>query len=295
MKNAKENGQQVNNTVDLLDILLDRDNTDPIVLQDESGKTLSFAQVAIIPYDTGDERILYAVLKPIDRIEGIADDEAIVFKAVTNENGDTVLRVEEDELRAIDVFDKYYDLLNVEKEELKMIGNFDYGQLQAFADSIEYKLRIFNVRVQVKTIQFGVEKSRLVFEIISPHSIADLMRYELDVKACVPTNRTVKVVAPFGNERQFAAEMDNEQALDPFCKKALLYWLKNQNGKATIASIQRNLSIGYNRAGRIMDSLQNLNCVGMPNPGEPFSKPLPVKLSMDEVEILFPKSLGWED
>ena len=120
MKNANGKQQQEsNNTVDLLDILLDKDNADPIVLQDESGKTLSFEQVAIIPYDVDDERILYAVLKPIDLLDGIADDEAIVFKADTDKYGATVLRVEEDELRAIEVFNKYYDLLDEEAKKKK--------------------------------------------------------------------------------------------------------------------------------------------------------------------------------
>ena len=97
--------------VDLLDVLLDAENKDPIVLLDEKGRQLTFEQVAVIPYGSDDDKKLYCVLKPIDKIEGIADDEAVVFLVDEDANGNTVLRVEENEERAIAVFDRYYDLL----------------------------------------------------------------------------------------------------------------------------------------------------------------------------------------
>lgn len=99
------------NPKDLLDILLDQDNKDPIVLTDENGKKLAFEQVAIIPYDIEDDKVLYVVLKPISKIKGIADDEAVVFKVVEDEIGNAVLRVEDDEIIAIEIFNKYYDML----------------------------------------------------------------------------------------------------------------------------------------------------------------------------------------
>ena len=96
---------------DIVDILLDEDNTDPIVLTDEKGKKLTFEQVAVIPHEVNGESGLYAILKPIDKIEGVKDDEAIVFRVDENEYGDTFLVVEGDELMALDIMDKYYDLL----------------------------------------------------------------------------------------------------------------------------------------------------------------------------------------
>lgn len=57
------------------------------------------------------EKVLYVVLKPIDKIDGIADDEALVFLVDQDKYGNTILCVEDDELIAMDVFDKYYDLL----------------------------------------------------------------------------------------------------------------------------------------------------------------------------------------
>ena len=47
----------------------------------------------------------------MDKIDGIADDEAIVFLVDEDADGNTILRVEENEEVAIAVFDKYYDLL----------------------------------------------------------------------------------------------------------------------------------------------------------------------------------------
>lgn len=105
-----ENKQDLNK-VDLLDVLLDQENRDPIVLMDESGKQMTFEQVAVIPYEVRKEKRLYCVLKPLDKIEGIADDEAIVFLVDTDDEGNSIIRIEEDEEVAISVFDKYYDLL----------------------------------------------------------------------------------------------------------------------------------------------------------------------------------------
>ncbi len=107
-----EKKEQVQQNVDLLDVLLDQENKDPIVLMDEKGKQLTFEQVAVIPYGVEDaNKSLYCVLKPMDKIDGIADDEAIVFLCDEDANGNTILRVEENEEVAIAVFDKYYDLL----------------------------------------------------------------------------------------------------------------------------------------------------------------------------------------
>lgn len=97
---------------DILDILLDKDNRDPIVLVDEKGRRIAFEQVAIIPYEKDNKRRLYVVLKPIDKIGGVADDEAIVFYVDEVETGSPVLKVETDEKVAIEVFGEYYKLLD---------------------------------------------------------------------------------------------------------------------------------------------------------------------------------------
>lgn len=101
MEEKKEN-------VSILDILLDEDNEDPITLYDENDKAVKFDQVAIIPLNDR----LYAILKPIDEMEGVADDEAIVFAVSEDKEGETTLEIETDEPTAIRVFDEYYKLLD---------------------------------------------------------------------------------------------------------------------------------------------------------------------------------------
>jgi len=92
----------------IVDVLLDEDNKEPIVLIDGSGKKLSFEQIAVIPFNDK----LYCVLKPIDKLDNVADDEAIVFYVQEEEGKEPVLMVETDEKVAIDVFEEYYNLLD---------------------------------------------------------------------------------------------------------------------------------------------------------------------------------------
>lgn len=103
---SKEVDEEIS-SFDVLDILLDPDNTDPIILIDEkNNKRITFEQVAIVPYNDK----IYTVLKPVDKIENVADDEAIVFY-VDETVKPSVLRVEEDEQTAIKIFDEYYNLI----------------------------------------------------------------------------------------------------------------------------------------------------------------------------------------
>ena len=110
MQKIEEISKEVEDEIssfDVLDILLDPDNTDPIILIDEkNNKKITFEQVAIVPYNDK----IYTVLKPVDKIENVADDEAIVFY-VDETVKPSVLRVEEDEQTAIKIFDEYYNLI----------------------------------------------------------------------------------------------------------------------------------------------------------------------------------------
>lgn len=93
--------------MDTLEMLLDEDNSEPVTLWDENNKEMRFEQVAVIPYDYK----IYCILKPIDKIDGVADDEALVFRVDENEDGDTIICVEENEDMAVTIFDQYCDLL----------------------------------------------------------------------------------------------------------------------------------------------------------------------------------------
>ena len=104
---------------DLLDILLDKDNKEPITLMDEKGKQISFEQIAMIVHEVKKEKKLFAILKPIDKIEGLGENDAIVFLVDQDKDGNTILKIEEDEDVAMDVFDEYYDLLEEEVAKQK--------------------------------------------------------------------------------------------------------------------------------------------------------------------------------
>ena len=65
MKDDKKDVEEIQE-VNLLDVLLDEDNDDPITVYDENDKPVRFDQVAIIPF----KEKLYAILKPIDEMDG---------------------------------------------------------------------------------------------------------------------------------------------------------------------------------------------------------------------------------
>ena len=113
VKNMKE--EEIKNPIDCL---FDEDNTDPISFYNEKGEKVSFEQIAIIPLE---ERI-FAILKPMEKTEGIADDEALVFEVVQPENEDDeeYLNLIAD-LELIDkVFDVYNKLMDEEEEKNKI-------------------------------------------------------------------------------------------------------------------------------------------------------------------------------
>ena len=117
MSETKKTTKKVENQeevvkVDIVDVLLDEKNTAPIYMFNDKGEQIEFDQIAVIPY--GDNE-LYCILKPITKIPGIKDDEAVVFKVDQDENGEGFLKVEEREDVAIAIFDQYYNLLEEEQ------------------------------------------------------------------------------------------------------------------------------------------------------------------------------------
>lgn len=92
--------------------LLDEKNTSNIFLYDENDKAVEFEQIAIIPI----KEVLYAILKPVEKMENVNDDEAIAFELKEGENGaeDTLAVVTDEELIK-QIFDGYYKLVNEQK------------------------------------------------------------------------------------------------------------------------------------------------------------------------------------
>lgn len=89
-----------------IEMLLDENNDENIVLFDEKNNETEFEQVAIIPV----EEKVYAILKPVAPMEGLDDDQALVFGIEEIDDEDCL--VLEDDEEVIDVvFDAYYALL----------------------------------------------------------------------------------------------------------------------------------------------------------------------------------------
>jgi uncharacterized protein YrzB (UPF0473 family) len=99
--------------INILDMLFDEENNDPIVLQNEKGEEIVFEQIAVIPKAED----IYCILKPVELIDGLEEDEALVFKVSENEEGDASLNLEINEDVIDEVFNVYYDLLDEEDGE----------------------------------------------------------------------------------------------------------------------------------------------------------------------------------
>ncbi|MBR2444132.1 MAG: hypothetical protein IKB27_01895 [Clostridia bacterium] len=102
--------------IDLLDVLLDQENTDPIALAVEDGRIIRFEQVAVIPMKVNDENVLHCLLRPIDEIEGVGPDQAILFYLDMDDDGNDILAVQSDEGIMQEAYQIYLDLLSESDE-----------------------------------------------------------------------------------------------------------------------------------------------------------------------------------
>ena len=67
----------------MFDILMDDENEENVILYDKDNNKVEFAQVALISLD---DKGYYAILKPISKINGVEEDEALVFKLVEEDD-----------------------------------------------------------------------------------------------------------------------------------------------------------------------------------------------------------------
>lgn len=93
---------------DIIAALLDENNTDPISLYNGDDDLVEFKQIAVIPYDDR----LYCILKPMEHMEGVADDEAVVFYIDQDEDSDDIITMVTDGEIIDAVFNIYYKLLD---------------------------------------------------------------------------------------------------------------------------------------------------------------------------------------
>ncbi|MBO6083981.1 MAG: DUF1292 domain-containing protein, partial [Candidatus Methanomethylophilaceae archaeon] len=73
--------------------------------KDDKGRGVRFEQVALISIDEGD----FAILHPLDELEGVGEDEALVFQLYMTDAGPDMDYVDDDGL--IDLVFEEYDRL----------------------------------------------------------------------------------------------------------------------------------------------------------------------------------------
>ena len=92
--------------------ILDENNEDNIILFDEDNNPVEFEQVAVIPMDDS----VYVILVPVTPMEGVGEDEGVVFVIEEDDEGEALLSlvVEDDVIDA--VFNEYDSLLEEDGE-----------------------------------------------------------------------------------------------------------------------------------------------------------------------------------
>jgi hypothetical protein len=106
------NERGIEETENPIDMLFDETNNDPIYLYSEKGEVIGFEQIALIPLKAD----TYAILKPIKPMDGVGEDEGLVFEIKSDKNGKEYLKLVVSEKVIDDVFD-VYDRLCEDDEE----------------------------------------------------------------------------------------------------------------------------------------------------------------------------------
>ena len=88
------------------------ENDDIVVLTSADGQEIEFVEIAGIAHNGS----FYAILQPVELIEGMDDDEAFVFKVTKGPNGDDQFNIELDEEIIDAVFSAYNKLLDEENQ-----------------------------------------------------------------------------------------------------------------------------------------------------------------------------------
>ena len=93
--------------------ILDENNEDNIILYDEDNNEIEFEQIAVIPMDDS----VYVLLAPVTPMEGVGEDEAVVFVIEEDEDGEALLSIVMEDDVIDSVFAEYEALLDEEDAE----------------------------------------------------------------------------------------------------------------------------------------------------------------------------------
>lgn len=84
------------------------DEDDIVTLISEEGEEIQFVEIAGIVYRGS----FYAVLQPVELLDGMSEEEALVFRVTKGENGEDNFEIEIDESIINAVYDEYLKLLS---------------------------------------------------------------------------------------------------------------------------------------------------------------------------------------
>lgn len=87
------------------------DNDDLVELMTANGETVKFVEIAGIAHRGN----FYAILQPVELLEGMDDDEALVFKVTRNAAGEDSFEIELDDDIIDAVFKEYNRLLDEQR------------------------------------------------------------------------------------------------------------------------------------------------------------------------------------
>ena len=86
----------------------DENDDDIVTLTSASGEEIDFVEIAGINHKGN----FYAILQPVELLEGMDDDEALVFKVTRDANGEDHFEIELDDEIIDAVFREYNRLLD---------------------------------------------------------------------------------------------------------------------------------------------------------------------------------------
>ena len=94
--------------------MFQEDNDDIVTLLSANGEEIDFIEIAGIAFEDG----FYSILQPVELLDGMDDNEALVFEVYEDDEGNDKFNIVLDE-RIIDgVFEEYNRLLDeVEEDE----------------------------------------------------------------------------------------------------------------------------------------------------------------------------------
>lgn len=89
------------------------EDDDIVTLRSANGEDIDFIEIAGIAHQGS----FYAILQPVELLEGMADDEALVFKVERTEDGEDKFTIELDDDIIDAVFKVYNQLLDEANKE----------------------------------------------------------------------------------------------------------------------------------------------------------------------------------